>query len=262
MTVIIKYDQEGKPQYRSTKGIGTTEPERERARQLDAILKKSLSSLRQRLIKDRLLKKDNQGSVEIYWELGDHLRKIFFESELIDASEKHLYWLNARLHVPEELLTKDRGPNRLHLEYCFRLAGFPKNTAARMKWGEWVYLFDRSGINREQRFDKWFKEKMQAEPGKFSRDDVRILAQTINGLLGNKETGDLSDDQLIRCYDTAWFIKEIFKKKTKELPNDVLKSALKAGIQKNYARFGNVIDGTQEPVAFASLVAEEINFEK
>lgn len=258
MTVIIKYDQDGKPQYRSARGIGSTETERERARQLDAVLKKGLTSLKQRLTKAGLLNKDTQGNVELYWELGDFLRKVFFDSNLIDPTEKHLYWLNARLHVPKELLTKDRGPNRLHLEYCFRLAGFPKDTALRMKWGEWVYLFDRSGINREQRFDKWFKEKMQAEPDKFSRVDIRILAQTINGLLGNKETNDLSDEQLIWCYEAAWFIKENIKPKTKELPNDVLKEALKESIIKNYTKFGNVIDGTQEPVVFASLVAKEI----
>jgi len=254
MTVIVKYDQEGKPQYRSARGVGSTEAERARARQLDALLKKELTSLKQRLIQARLLKKNAKGNVELYWELGNVLWKVFFDSQLIDASEKHLYWLNARLHVPEELLTKDRGPNRLHLEYCFRLAGFPRGKAMRMKWGEWVYLFDRSGINREQRFDKWLEEKMQDEPDKFSRDDIRILAQTINGLLGNKETKDLLDEQLRRCYEAAWFIKENFRKKAKELPNDELKEALKVGIEKNYTKLGEVINGTQEAVAFALCV--------
>jgi hypothetical protein len=261
MTVIVKYDQEGKPQYRSARGVGSTEAERARARQLDALLKKELTSLKQRLIQARLLKKNAKGNVELYWELGNVLWKVFFDSQLIDASEKHLYWLNARLHVPEELLTKDRGPNRLHLEYCFRLAGFPRGKAMRMKWGEWVYLFDRSGINREQRFDKWLEEKMQDEPDKFSRDDIRILAQTINGLLGNKETKDLLDEQLRRCYEAAWFIKENFRKKAKELPNDELKEALKVGIEKNYTKLGEVINGTQEAVAFALLVAEQITRE-
>jgi len=257
MTVIIKYDQEGRPQYRSAKGIGSTDAERTRARQLDALLKKDLTNLKQRLIKAGLLKKDTKGNVDLYWELGYVLRKVF-ESQLIDASEKHLYWLNARLHVPEELLTKDRGPNRLHLEYCLRLAAFPKDKAMIMKWGEWVYLFDRSGINREQRFDKWLEEKMEGEPDKFSRDDIRILAQTINGLLGNKETTDLSDEQLGRCYEAAWVIKENFKKKVKELPNDELKEALREGIKKNYTKLGDVIAGIQEPAAFASLVAKQI----
>lgn len=258
MTVIVKYDQEGRPQYRSAKGIGSTDAERIQARQLDALLKKDLTNLKQRLTKSGLLKKDTKGNVELYWELGDLLRKVFFDSHLVNASERHLYWLNARLHVPEELLTKDRGPNRLHLEYCFRLATFPKDKAMRMKWGEWVYLFDRSGINREQRFDKWLEEKMQDEPDKFSRNDIRILAQTINGLLGNKETTDLSDEQLRRCYEAAWVIKENFKKKTKELPNDELKEALREGIKKNYTKLGEVIAGVQEPAAFASLVAEQV----
>jgi hypothetical protein len=258
MTVIVKYDQEGKPQYRSAKGIGSTEAERARARQLDALLKKELTSLKQRLTQTRLLKKNAKGNVEIYWELGNVLRKVFFDSQLIDASEKHLYWLNARLHVPEELLAKDRGPNRLHLEYCFRLAGFPKDIATRMKWGEWVYLFDSPGINREERFDNWLEAKMQNEPNKFSRDDIRFLAQSINRLLGNKETKDLSDEQLRRCYEAAWFIKENFSKKAKELPNDELKEALKVGIEKNYKKLGEVINGAQEPAVFASLVAEQI----
>lgn len=258
MTVIIKYDQEGRPQYRSAKGIGSTDAERTKAKQLDALLKKDLASLKQRLTKSGLLKKDTKGNVELYWELGYLLRKVFFDSQLIDGSEKHLYWLNVRLYVPEELLTKDRGPNRLHLEYCFRLAAFPKDKAMRMKWGEWVYLFDRSGINREQRFDSWLEEKMQNEPDKFSRDDIRILAQSINGLLGNKETRDLSDEQLRRCYEAAWLIKENFVKKTKILPNDRLKEALKIGIEKNYKNFGEIINGTQEAATFALLVAEQI----
>ena len=170
--------------------------------------------------------------------------------------------MNARLHVPEELLAKDRGPNRLHLEYCFRLAGFPKDKAIRMNWGEWVYLFDSPQINREQRFDNWFETKMRDQPDKLTRTDVRILAQSTNALLGDIETKDLSDEQIERCYDTAWLIKENFRKKTRELPNNELKEALKIGIRKNHVIFGEVIDGTQKPAIFASLVAEEINSEQ
>jgi hypothetical protein len=235
--------KKGKPQYQSAKGIGSTDADMTRARQLDDLLQSKLTSLKQRLTKAKLLKKNAKGNVDLYWELGKVLRDIFYDSGLIDPSEKHLYWLNARLHVPEELLAKDRGPNRLHLEYCFRLAGFPKDKATRMNWGEWVYLFDSPQINREQRFDKWLEVKMQDELDKFNRDDIRILAQSINGLLGDMETKDLSDEQLRRCYDAAWFIKENFRKKARELPNDELKEALKIGIKKNHSKFGKVIDG-------------------
>lgn len=259
MTVVVKYDQEGKPQYRSAKGVGSTEFERTRARQLDGLLKKEFSSLKKHLSKTGLLKKNAKGNVDLYWELGSVLRNVFFKSELIDTSEKHLYWLNARLYVPEELMAKDRGPNRIHLEYCFRLAGFPKDKAMRMKWGEWVYLFDSPGINREQRFDKWLEEKMQNNPNKFSRDDIRILAQSINKLLGKIETKDLSDIQLMRCYNSAWSVKEIFITKTSELQNDPLKEILKRGIAKWYTKLGDVIDGKITEVEFARLVSQVLN---
>jgi hypothetical protein len=258
MTVVVKYDREGKPQYRSAKGVGSTEADRARARQLDDLLKAELTNLRKRLAKSGILKRNAKGNVESYWELGSLLRRIFCDSGLIDASEKHLFWLNAQLHVPEELMAKDRSPNRMHIEYCFRLAGFPKEKAMKMKWGEWVYLFDSPGINREQRFDKWLETKMQNEPNKFSRDDIRILAQSINKLLRNKETKDLSDEQLMRCYEAAWFIKENFTKKSGELTNHQLKQALKEGIEKNRAKLGDVITGAQEATAFALLVAEAI----
>lgn len=258
MTVIVKYDDKGNPYYRSAKGVGSSEAERTRASQLDDYLKKEIQKLQKRLSSKRILKKDSKGNVELYWELGNVLRKIFFESGLIDESEKHLYWLNARLHISEVLIAKDRGPNRLHLEYCFRLAGFPKDKAMKMKWGEWVYLFDSPGINREHRFDKWLETKMEKEPTKFTRENIRILAQSINKMLGNIETKDYSGEQLTRCYEAAWSIKEVFVAKATELPNDQLKEALKKGIEKNHIRLGEVIKGTQEPTAFAALVAAEM----
>ena len=127
MTIIVKYDENGKPQYRSAKGIGSTEEERLRARQLDSLLKKNITDLVQRSVKSRKQKMSVKGDVNLYWELGNILQKVFCELGLIDPSEKHLYWLNARIYVPDELMAKDRGPNRLHLSYCFRLAGFPKS---------------------------------------------------------------------------------------------------------------------------------------
>jgi hypothetical protein len=99
---------------------------------------------------------------------------------------------------------------------------------------------------------------MEKEPNKFSRDDIRILAQSINKLLGNIETKDLTDEQLTRCYEAAWSTKEIFAAKASDLPNDKLKEALKKGIEKNYTRLGEVIQGTQDAGEFAEFVAEAI----
>ncbi len=255
MTVIIKYDENGSPQYRSAKGIGTTEDERLQARQLDALLKKSINDFKKRVLKGE---KKGKADVSLYWDLGDVLRKIFYKSGLIDHSEKSLYWFNAQIYVPNELMAKDRGPNRLHLAYCFRLAGFPKSKVERMKWGEWVYLFDSPGINREQRFDKWLDKKFQGEKNKFTRDDIRFFAQTVNQFLGNTETNDLTDEQLARCYDTAWLVKEKLMASKDKISKKSIKDALKLSIKKNYTKLGAVIDGSKSPEDFSNLVTKEI----
>jgi hypothetical protein len=259
MTVIVKYDDSGGPYYRSANGIGSTETDRKRAIALDALLKSEMNAFEKRLSKNENLKDKLKANVELYWELGNILRTIFFKSGLIDETEKHFYWLNASLHVPKNLTAKDRGPNRLHLEYCFRLAGFPKDTAMKMKWGEWSYLFDSPGINREHRFDKWLETKMESDPSKFTRPSIRILGQSINRLLGTIETNDLNNDQLSRCYEAAWLIKDFFVLKEKDLPSDELKEILRTGIKNNYEYLGEVMDGIQEPITFAKLVAKKLN---
>ena len=107
------------------------------------------------------------------------------------------------MHVPKSLLADDRGHNRIHLEYCFRLAGFSKEKALRMKWSEWVYLFDSPGINREERFDRWLDSKMDDSLINFSRESIRLFVQCANHILGRKETSKLSDDELFRCYEAS-----------------------------------------------------------
>jgi hypothetical protein len=257
MTVIVDFDARGNPQYQSAYGVGSTEAERQRAQELDSLLQKEMANLKSRLVKSRLLAGQPKGNVELYWEVGQVLREVFYNSGLIDPSERHLYWLNARLHVPTELQAKDRGPSRLHLEYCFRLAGFSKERALRMKWGEWVYLFDSPAINREARFDPWLDQRMQAAPGRFTREDIRLLAQAINGLLHNIETSDLGKEELLRCYEGAWSIKERLRSKFGALSDDALKQTLRSGLRNEHKQIGELIDGQVSPDAFAAAVVQD-----
>ena len=244
MTIIIAYDQKGSPVYRSAKGAGSLETEREKARQLDALLKKEFSALGKKLN----LKENFQADVGGYWELGLVLRNIFYKSKLVDSKEKYLYWVNAAMHAPKVLMAKDRGPNRLHLDYCFRLANFKKEKAKQLNWGEWVYLFDSSGINREARFDVWLEKKMQQKHD-FTREDIRLLSQCINKLLGKIETSDLDDEQLFRCYEAAFSLKERLKEIDKGN-----RDMIKTGIDIHFGRFGDVIKGKLQPEAFAKIV--------
>ena len=148
---------------------------------------------------------------------------------------------NIKIHTPEELIAKDRGPNRQHIEYCFRLAGFTKPKAIMMKWGEWVYLFDSPGINREPRFDRWFDMKMDNEPSHLGRSDIRLFVQIINIFLKGIETKDLNDQQLINIYDASWKIKgKYIDSKSK---NSDIRSSLTSYLQENFNQLSQMIDG-------------------
>lgn len=242
MTVVVKYDPNGKAQYSSAKGIGSTEIERTRADKLDSLLKIELGNFHKIVENDGLSLRSKKESVEVYWELGNLLRNIFYNSGLIDDSEKHLYWLNVKLHMPKELLAKDRGPKRLHVEYCFRLAGLPKDKVLKMNWSEWVYLFDSPGIKHELRFDNWFEAKMEKVAEKFGRNDIRIFAQSINKILRNLETKDLSNEQINRVYDSIWMAKNYFiKKYSQDHDNKAVKTFILNWLENNRLKFGKII---------------------
>ena len=259
MTVVIKIDKKGNKSYASLTGIGRPEEERVKADRLDNLIANELNKLNTIFSSED--KKPQHGSkdkIAIYWELGGVLRKIFFESGLIEHTEKSLYWINARMHVPKSLLADDRGYSRIHLEYCFRLAGFSKERTMRMKWSEWVYLFDSRSINREERFDKWLDLKMDYSVINFSRARVRLFVQCANQILGKKETSKLTNDELFRCYEVAWMLQKKLLLISKSMKNAEFKERLKNSIRRNYNQIGQVIDNFLLPEAFVDKIVKEV----
>lgn len=261
MAIIVRYDEHGNPEYRSAKGVGSSEEERAKARDLDHLLKNELDKLGRKLSKKHGKGKKPKADVLAYWQLGHLLREIYDKSGLINESDKYLYWSNARLHLPILLAAKDRGPNRQHLEYCFRVAGFLKEKAIRMKWGEWVFIFDSPGINKEPRFDKWLEKKMETNIDDMKRENIRIMVQCINSLIGKVETRDLTNEQLARCYDTAWAITKKMIKKDLKMADSKNRDALKLALNTYYSRFGEVVKGDSGPDEFSSLIVQDINAE-
>lgn len=258
MAVVIKIDEKGHKSYASITGVGSSLEEREKADNLDNLIVNEMDRLGAILLsKDKEHKYYSKDKAEAYWELGSVIRKIFFESRLIEPSEKHLYWINVRIHAPKFLLADDRGHNRLHLEYCFRLAGFSKEKALRMKWSEWVYLFDSPGINREERFDKWLDLKMNCSI-ELSRESIRLFVQCANQILGKKETSKLSDDELFRCYEAAWMLHAKLLLVSKDMKNSEFKERLKKSIQINYNQIGQLIDNFLPPETFADEIVKEV----
>src|SRR5258706_5660446 len=189
MTVIVRYENK-KPEYRSLSGPGSSEEERSKARELDALLKRRIEKASAEIKKNKA--HVSNGDVEIYWHLGFLLRDIYSNSGLVSAAEKFLFYQNAKLHLPDFFLAKDRGIRRNHLEYCFRLGGFSKAKALKLKWGEWVYLFDSPGINSETRFDNWLDVKIGDHPKSFTRENVRLFVQCSNMVFYKIETKDLN----------------------------------------------------------------------
>lgn len=261
MAVVIKIDEKGNKSYASITGVGSSPEERIKADKLDNLIAVEMTKLDAILSSEnKTHKRGSKNKVAAYWELGSMLRKIFFGSGLIEPAEKSLYWINARMHVPKPLLADDRGHNRIHLEYCFRLAGFSKDKAMRMKWSEWVYLFDSPGINREERFDKWLDSKIDARLINISRESIRLFVQCANQILGRKETSRLTNGEIFRCYEAAWMLQEKLHLISKSMKNAELKERLNIGIRKNYNQIGQLIDDFLKPEGFVDAVAKE--FEK
>lgn len=259
MAVIVKYDENGSPYFRSARGIGSTVKERENAKKLDALVRGEISNLIKKLKNEKKIEKNTQGNTELYWELGSTTRRIFYNSTLVEPAEKNLFFLNVQIHCPKELLAKDRGPKRIHLEYCFRLAGFSKEKATKMNWGEWVYLFDSPGINREQRFDGWWNIKMSLEPSKLTRIHIRFFAQCVNNLTKKIETNDLTNEQLNKCYEICWLLKERYLQITKNINDKLLKANIKNEMVKHHVQLGEVFEGKLTPEEYSKLFYLEMD---
>lgn len=262
MTVVVEYEN-GKKIYRSYGILGSSAEDREKADKLDEYLKNRVIELTKNFEKEGIILDEvKSGTTYIYWRLGKVLYKILFESGLVDPAEKSLLWLNAKIHIPTTLTKEDRGPERNHLEYCCRLGRFSKEKAEKMNWGEWVYLFDSPGINKEKRFDIWFEKKIDQKDIDLSRISIRVFVQCLNNMIGNIETADLSDGELFRCYNAAWELRNELSVRKKEIKSQELKQLnmkIKKGIRQNYTKVGDVMENKLTAQDFAKAVLNTLN---
>ena len=247
MTVLVS--KEPKRIYQSLGSLGSTQEDRRRADKLDQVLEQRIS----RLLKDLKRKgltpeKAGKGSAATYWEVGRALHDVADNRKLLDKAELPLFWQNAKMYIPAELRYRERGPYREHLWYCYRLGSYPKELADKMSWGEWVTIFDSTGINQELRFDVWFKAKLSEQQEHVGRNWIRMFAPCVNAMLGNIYTHDLSESELVFCYEAAWQV--IREAHTLQHKRDnkgsylVGRRELQASIKCNLALLGGVMEGT------------------
>jgi len=251
--VAVLVRKEPERRYQKIGGIGTSKSEREQADQLDARLEKRVTQLVNTLNNKGLMpKKQGKGSLLTYWETGRALRNVADSSDFTHKAELPLLWRNAKMYLPAELLYKQRGPYREHLWYCFRLGGYPQKLARKMKWGEWVTIFDSSGINQEPRFDNWFQQKLTGQKDRIERTQIRMFAPCVNKLLGDIDVNSLSDNELFNCYEAAWQIaSRWYNRKTDDPSYSVKREDIQKCIEEKFALLDKVMDESISPDDFA-----------
>jgi hypothetical protein len=255
MAILIS---KGPPRiYQSAGGVEISQADCAQADRLDAELSRRIERLVESLKKKGLMpKKKGKGTLMTYWEMGKVLREITVnKKDFPSEAELPFLWRNAKMYLPEELQYKERGPHREHLWYCYRLAGYPKKLVQKMRWGEWVTIFDSPGINQEPRFDKWFHEKLLLQNKPMDREQIRMFAPCINKLLGRIDVQDLSELELFNCYEATWQIASSwYARKVTDPTHSYKLEEIQKSIVDNFVLLDKVMDGNLSPGDFASRI--------
>lgn len=246
--------------YQIVGGIGLSQADREQADRLDALLEKKITELIEDLSKRGLMPPEKgRGSLQAYWELGRILRAVVDSGDFPHKAELPLLWQNAKIYLPESLLYANRGPYREHLWYCYRLGGYPETLVSKMNWGEWVTVFDSSGINQEPRFDTWFQLKLGRLKSKLDRDWIRMFTSCINEMLGNIDSSDLKDQELFNCYECAWEIAAKWGAAKREMSNyTVDRKGIQKVIADNLGMLDQIMEGKITPREYAEYIIEAL----
>jgi hypothetical protein len=246
--------------YQIVGGIGLSQADREQADRLDAQLEKKIADLIDALSKRGLMPSEKGGgSLQAYWELGRILRIVADSRDFPHKAELPLLWQNAKIYLPESLLYANRGPYREHLWYCYRLGGYPETLVGKMNWGEWVTVFDSSGINQEPRFDGWFQRKLDRIESKLERDWIRMFTSCINEMLGNIDSGDLKDQELFNCYECAWEITGKWWAEKRGISGyTISRKEIHKAISDNLGMLDQVMEAKVTPKEFAEYIIETL----
>jgi len=257
MAILIS---KGPPKkYKTIGKVELSQADCAQADRLDSKLARRINGLVELLNKIGLMpSKKGKGALMAYWEVGKALRDVTSnEKDFPYGAELPLLWRNAKIYLPEELLYKERGPHREHLWYCYRLGGYAKKLMKKMRWGEWVTIFDSPGINQEPRFDEWFRDKLISQKKPLPREQIRMFTPCINKLLGNIDIHELTVSELFNCYEAAWQIASIwYARKTTDPSYSCKRDEVQKSIIDNLVLLDKVMDGALVPSEFALQVLD------
>lgn len=197
MAVVVGINKDGGKSYRSANPGVLSDQDMAKADELNRLLEEQIRAFVGEHDPDKL----NKNKLSFYWGLGSILRTIYNESDLIDPSEKELYFINARLHMDTygNIFPKDDiKKRRIIPKQFFNLAGFPINVAQNLNWSQWSYLFDNTYLMDNTNFEIWFTNILKS--GKYSFDEgfTRLWAESFNLLFRNVDLSEWSNKEFIK----------------------------------------------------------------
>lgn len=184
----------------------------DQAEKLDKLLNTEVKQLEESLVARGLLPDDvspegarlPRGDVRLWHATGVGLRRIAERHDFGGAQERRWLWEAIyNLHATTRIKRAERGRNRNHFEYCYRLGKIPLQLAERIKWSEWVYFFDSITIRGETRAVDWL-EGVLPKREKVTRRSFRKFSEKLNERIRDLDTSVLSRDELYALYDGAW----------------------------------------------------------
>lgn len=210
MAIIVEKDAEGRPSRIKSITFPPSIEERDSALELDLLLQKRIPEIENMLIEHGLLSSEipdqsapaRGGNTELWWNLGCLLRPIVEDKHLVKPKERRYLWEAIRLYATRRIQRVDRGPSRIHWDYCYRISKFPWEFVRRLNWDDWVFFIDSKSLRQEQRIDDWMQSRMKKLLS-LSRSQFRALARELNRAFKNKDTSVFSSEELFATYDRA-----------------------------------------------------------
>ena len=184
----------------------------EQAERLDKTLRFEMQELETSLVGRGLLRDDSEperpgsrrGDVDLWHAVGVGLYRIAAKHGFRGSRERRWLWEAIyNLHASPSIKRAERGRNRNHFEYCYRLSMIPLPLAERIKWSEWVYFFDSTTIRGETRADDWL-QTILAKREKITRQSFRKFSEKLNKRIRDLDTSVLTRKELYAIYDEAW----------------------------------------------------------
>lgn len=199
MAVVIGINELGERSYKSSnQGILSNE-QKAKADKLNDLVGMQITLF----IQKHNLKEIKKNRFTYYWELGNILRDIFYNSGLIDPSEKELFFENARMHLDDagDIFPKnDKKRKRNIPKQFFKLAGYHYDIAKKIEWSQWSYLFDNIYLMDCTGFDEWFEGILKSGRYKFNETFTRLWAESFNLLFKKTDLSDWTENEKIKPF--------------------------------------------------------------